>query len=44
MTEPAKSVGQIKARKGNTGCCPAIAGQLPASVNGERFGYQRENG
>jgi hypothetical protein len=24
--------------------CPAIAGQLPASVNGERFDYQRENG
>jgi hypothetical protein len=44
MTGPAKTAGHREARKGQAGRCPAIAGQLPDSVKGERFGYQRENG
>jgi hypothetical protein len=37
MTGPAKSAGHMEARKGKAARCPAIAGQLPASVNGERL-------
>jgi hypothetical protein len=45
MTGPAKKCSfHLEAQKRKAARGPAIAGQLPALVNGERFGYQRENG